>query len=152
MEEVRRECVKLTFGALSSAVIALFGSNYKLVILLLCLMAIDTLFGHLRAVKDKKWKSYNARWGLIGKLVELVLISLMYMCEWTFGINWLVNVVVVYFAICEGASIAENIVKGQLNSNVPTETLDFLERMKLNFLTKFKEWIRDFFGGDGGET
>lgn len=146
---LKTECLKVTFGGLSAAVIALFGENYKLVILLLCLMAIDTLFGHLRAIKDKNWTSYNARWGFVGKLVEIVLIALMYLCEWVFAINWLVNVVCVYFAICEAASIVENVVKGHLNDNVPEDTIEFLTRLKSNFLTKFKEWIRDFFGGGG---
>lgn len=146
---LKYETAKITFSALSTAVLALLGSNYKLVVLLLVTMAIDTLFGHLRAIKDREWKSYNARWGLVGKLVELVLIALMYLCEWTFGIDWLVNVVVIYFIICEMASIAENVIEGRLNKNIPTEALEFLNKMKQNFLTKFKEWIREFFGGGG---
>lgn len=146
---VKYETFKFSLSSITAALLALLGKNYKVVTLLIVFMAVDTFFGHLRAARNKEWKSYNARWGLIGKLVELVLIMLMYLCEWTFNIDWLVNVVTIYFIICEAASIAENIVKGHLNDNIPADTIEFLEKMQTNFLTKFKEWLRDFFGGGG---
>lgn len=146
---LKTETLKLALSGVPAMLLSVLGSNYKLVILLIVTMTIDTLFGHLRAIKDKEWKSYDARWGLVGKLVELVLIALMYMCEWTFGIDWLVNVCVIYFIICEMASIAENIVKGHLNDNVPAEAVEGLEKLKSNFLTKFREWLKNFFGGGG---
>jgi toxin secretion/phage lysis holin len=147
---IRYEIGKITFSSISTFVLALLGENYKLIFLLLCLMLVDTILGHLRAVKINNWKSYNARWGIIGKLIELVLVALMYLCEWTFNIDWLVNVVVIYFSVCEGASIIENIVKGKLNENVPRETLNFLLKLKANIVTIIKKMLNDYFGDGGG--
>lgn len=144
---LKYEIAKLTLSSMVSASLALLGENYKLVILLITLIAVDTASGNLWALLEGEWTSTKARKGLYSKLFELVLVALMYMCEWTFEINWLVNAVVLYFAVCEGASVLENI--GRFNDNVPQEALDFLSRMKQNFLTKFKEWIREFFGGGG---
>lgn len=144
---MKYETIKLTFSSAASAVLALLGQNYKLVILLITLIIVDTISGNLWALTEGSWRSTIARKGLYSKLFELVLVALMYMCEWVFAINWLVNAVVLYFAVCEGASVLENI--SRFNSNVPQESLDFLSNMKQNFLTKFKEWIRDFFGGGG---
>lgn len=148
---LRCEVAKVFISWISAFVIALLGENYRLIFLLLCLMLADTLLGHLRAIKIKTWKSYNARWGIIGKLIELVLIALMYLCEWTFNIDWLVNTVVIYFCICEGASIVENIVKGKLNDNVPKGTLDFLLKLKSNAIASIKKLLNDYFG-DGGDV
>ena len=145
---LKTETIKITLGSVTSGVMGLLGSNYKLVVLLIAVMAVDTLFGHLRAVKGKEWTSNEARWGLIGKLVELVLIALMYLCEWTFDIGWLVNAVVTYFIICEGASIAENIVKGHLNDSIPSEIVEYLETLKSNAASSFKEWLKKIVGGD----
>lgn len=142
---LKTECLKITFGSVTSAVIALLGQNYKTVLLLITLVIVDTLSGNLWAAVNHEWKSTIARKGIYSKLFELVLVFLMYLCEWAFDINWLVNMVVLYFAACEGASVLENI--SRFNSNVPQESLDFLTHMKQNFLTKFKERIRDFFGG-----
>lgn len=143
----RVETIKLVFGSMTSFFIAVFGSNYKLIVLLLIAMAFDTLTGHLRAIHEREWTSYSARWGLVGKLIELVLIMLMYICEWTFEITWLVNIVVTYFVICEVASIIENIVNGNLNENVPKEIVEILSKVKNNFVSVLIKKIKDFFGG-----
>lgn len=144
---VKIETFKVIAGSVISGIIALLGSNYKLVILLLAIMGIDTILGHLRAIHNREWTSYNARWGFVGKLVEITLVMLMYICEWCFGINWLVNLVVVYFLICEGASIIENIVQGHLNENVPDTLLEILENAKTNGITAIVKKIQDIFGG-----
>ena len=145
------EMLKVTISGIITAIISILGSNYKLVILLLVFMAADTLFGHLRAIKDSKWTSNNARWGMIGKLVELILIALMYVCEWTFGIDWLVNIIVLYFILCEGASIIENVIRGNLNQNVPKELLDILLKAKQNAVTTITKEIKHIFGGDDND-
>lgn len=142
---LRIEVLKVTFGTLSSAAIALLGENYKLVTLLVTLIILDTLLGNLWAKAENEWKSTIARKGIYSKLCELVLVALMYMCEWTFEINWLANAVIIYFSVCEGASVLENM--GKFNSDVPQEAINFFAKVKQNLLTKFTEWIRDFFGG-----
>lgn len=146
--DLKMETMKIIVGSAISSFIGLLGNNYRLVILLMVIMAVDTILGHLRAVHNKNWKSYNARWGFIGKLVEIILVALMYICEWTFNINWLVNVVVIYFLICEGASIVENIVQGHLNENVPEALLEVLGKIKTNAVTSIVQKISKLLGDD----
>lgn len=141
------ETMKVTFGGITTAVMAILGNNYKLITLLLVMIIFDTITGHLKAIHNHEWTSHNARWGLVGKLIELILVMLMYVCEWTFGVTWLVNFVVTYFVICEGASIIENIVNGDLNENVPKELVEILSKAKNNFLSVLIKKIKEFFGG-----
>lgn len=124
-----------------------FGSHRRLVVLLMAFMAADTLFGHLRAWKNREWKSSNARWGVVGKLVELTTVMLMYLCEWTFGVDFLVNASAIYFLMCESASILENIIQGGLNESFPDELPQMLGRLKKNavraLLKKLEEFLKE---------
>lgn len=146
--EGKIEAFKITIGSLTSFAMCVFGQNYRLIIFLLAIMIVDTLTGHLRAIKDKSWTSFNARWGVIGKTIELVLIALLYLCEWTFELKGIVDVVIVYFMLCESASIIENVVKGRLNDNIPSEVIDILTKMKSNAITSVKNWVKNTIGGE----
>ena len=143
--DAKTETVKLTLGGITATVLKILGTNYKLVILLICLIASDTITGWLGAAKRHEWKSRNARWGAVGKLTELIIIALMYLCEWTFNVDWLIYTVTLYFIICEGASIAENIVKYDLNEDLPDELADIFGKMKTNFVGHIIKKLKELF-------
>lgn len=143
--DVKTELTKLTAGGIASVAIKMLGANYRLVILLMCLMAADTLLGWLGALKKGEWKSRNARWGAVGKLTELIIIALMYLCEWTFNIDWLIYTITLYFIICEGASIVENIVKYHLSENVPEGLAEMLGKLKTNFVGFIIKKVKSIF-------
>ncbi len=115
-------------------------SNKRLVLLLIAFIAADTGFGHLRALRKGGWSSSNARWGLISKLVELVLVALMYLCEWCFGISGIANAAIIYFIVCEAASIAENI--GDLNGDIPKELPEALKEFRENIIARIISKIK----------
>ena len=149
--DAKTETVKLTAGGITATVLKILGTNYKLVILLICLIASDTITGWLGAAKRHEWKSRNARWGAVGKLTELIIIALMYLCEWTFNVDWLIYTVTLYFIICEGASIAENIAKYDLNENLPDELVGILGKLKNNAVGFVIHKIKNIFEEDKNE-
>ncbi len=143
--DAKIELIKLAIGSAATTVLHSLGANYKIVVLLICFMAADTLLGWLGAIKRGNWKSKNARWGAVGKLVELIIIALMYLCEWAFAIDWLISTVTLYFLLCEGASIVENIVNNHLNDNIPAGLVDILEKAKKNFVSVVLKRIKGIF-------
>ncbi len=146
--DAKIELIKLAIGSAVTTVLHSLGANYKIVVLLICFMAVDTLLGWLGAVKKGTWKSKNARWGAVGKLVELIIIALMYLCEWAFAIDWLISTVTLYFLLCEGASIVENIVNYNLNENVPAGLVELLGKAKNNFVGIVLKKIKKLFEGE----
>jgi toxin secretion/phage lysis holin len=152
MVDKRIEAFKMILGALATALLNYLGTNYKIVVVLMCFMAVDTLLGWLGAAKKGEWTSKNARWGAVGKLVELIVIALMYLCEWAFAVDWLIKTVTMYFILCEGASIVENIVQYHLNDNVPESLVDILTKAKGSVVSVIVKKLKKLFdGGDEDE-
>lgn len=149
--DAKIELTKIAIGGAISTVLRYLGANYRLVVLLLVLMVVDTLLGWLGAIKNGTWKSKNARWGAVGKLVELIIIALMYLCEWVFAIDWLIGTVTLYFVLCEGASIIENIAGNHLNENIPSALADILSKAKKNFVSNLIKRVKNIFEGDDNE-
>jgi toxin secretion/phage lysis holin len=147
--DAKMEAVKVLLGGIATAVFKILGGNYKIVIVLMCFMVADTVLGWLGAAKKGEWKSKNARWGAVGKLVELIIIALMYLCEWAFDVSWLISTVTVYFILCEGASIVENIVQYHLNDNVPESLVEVLKKAKGSVVSEIVKKVKRLF--DGGE-
>lgn len=149
--DTKIEVIKFAIGGLATAALKYLGANYKIVILLICFMAVDTVLGWLGAAKNGTWKSKNARWGAVGKLVELIIIALMYLCEWAFAIDWLISTVTLYFLLCEGASIVENIVNYHLNENIPKGLVEVLGKAKNSFVGIIIKKIKGIFEEDKDE-
>ena len=149
--DAKIELIKIAIGSAITTALHCLGANYKIVVLLIVFMVVDTLLGWLGAIKNGTWKSKNARWGAVGKLVELIIIALMYLCEWAFAIDWLISTVTLYFALCEGASIIENIVNYHLNENIPPALVEILGKAKKNVVGNIVKRIRKVFEGDDNE-
>jgi toxin secretion/phage lysis holin len=147
--DAKFETVKVAVGGLFAVALKCLGSNYKIVIVLMCFMVADTVLGWLGAAKKGEWKSKNARWGAVGKLVELIIIALMYLCEWAFDVSWLISTVTMYFILCEGASIVENIVQYHLNDNVPEGLVEVLKKAKGSIVSEIVKKIKKLFDGGG---
>jgi toxin secretion/phage lysis holin len=150
--DTKTEVVKVAVGAVVTTVLDCLGTNYKIVVVLMCFMVADTVLGWLGVAKKGEWTSKNARWGAVGKLVELIIIALMYLCEWAFAVDWLIKTVTMYFILCEGASIVENIVQYHLNDNVPEDVVDVLKNAKGSVVSVIVKKLKKLFdGGDEDE-
>ncbi len=105
-------------------------------------MIIDTIFGWIKGFKNRQWSSIKARWGIAGKITELILISLLYILNWIFKVQFIVYIGLYYFIACEIASILENYAA--INKNLPNGLIDILKKAQFNVGTFFINEIKIF--------
>lgn len=109
-------------------------------------MVIDTIFGWIKGFKNKNWSSFKAKWGIAGKITELILISLLYILNWVFNVDFIVYIGLYYFVACEIASILENY--SHINKNLPKGLINILKKLQFNigtfFINELKLFIQKF--------
>ncbi len=147
------ESIKLFFSGLMAGGASLIGTSFKYIIALIILMSVDTIFGWVKAKKLKKWKSGAARWGFIGKIIELIFIVVLYILDAAFETDFLKYVGIFYFGACELASIVENYA--EINGNLPDGAVDVAEKVQFSIGTvvmrKIKNIIDSFINNDREE-
>lgn len=137
------ESVKLFFSGLIAGGAALIGASFKYIIVLIILMLVDTVFGWVKAKKASKWKSRAAKWGFIGKIIELIFIVVLYILDAAFGITFLEYMGIFYFGACELASIIENYA--EINGNLPEGTLEVVKRFQFSIGTAVVKKVKKVF-------
>ena len=147
------ESVKLFFSGLIAGGAALIGASFKYIIVLIILMLVDTVFGWVKAKKASKWKSRAAKWGFIGKIIELIFIVVLYILDAAFETDFLKYVGIFYFGACELASIVENYA--EINGNLPDGAVEVAEKVQFSIGTvvmrKIKNIIDNFINNDKEE-
>ena len=147
------ESIKLFFSTLVASGVALIGASFKYIIVLTLLMIIDTAFGWVKAKKIGKWKSGAARWGFIGKIIELMFVGVLYLLDAAFNITFLEYMGIFYFGACELASIVENYA--EINGNLPEGTLEFIKKLQFSIGTaimkKIKKVLDSLIGTDNDD-
>lgn len=136
------EISKLSFSTITGVFASFFGSTKKHIILLLILMCIDTIFGWVKGFKNREWTSKKAKWGIGGKIVELILISLLYFLNWVFKVEFIVYIGLYYFMAVEIASIFENYA--EINGNLPKGFVDLLKKLQFSVGTLIVSKITNF--------
>lgn len=136
------EISKLSFSTITGIFASFFGATKKHIILLLVLMCIDTIFGWVKGFKKGEWTSKRAKWGIGGKIVELILISLLYLLNWVFKVEFLVYIGLYYFMAVEIASIFENYA--EINGNLPKGFVELLKKLQFSIGTLIVSKITNF--------
>ena len=147
------EMTKISLASFLGMFASIFGETHKHIIALIVLMIIDTIFGWVKGFKNGQWASKKAKWGIAGKIVELLLISLLYVLNWVFKVDFIVYIGLYYFMAVELASIFENYA--EINGNLPKGFLELLQKLQFNVGTlvvnKVKNFIDKLFGdGENG--
>ena len=137
------ESFKLFISGIISSGAALIGTSFKYIAVLAVLMTVDTVFGWIKAKKIKKWNSNNARWGAIGKILELMFIGVLYILDAAFGITFLEYMGIFYFGACELASIVENYT--EINGNLPEGTVELIKKFQFSVGTAVMKKIKNIF-------
>ncbi len=144
------EMTKISLASFLGIFASVFGETHKHIIALIVLMIIDTIFGWVKGFKKGQWTSKKAKWGIAGKIVELLLISLLYVLNWVFKVDFIVYIGLYYFMAVEIASIFENYA--EINGNLPKGFLELLQKLQFNVGTlvvnKVKNFIDKLFGDD----
>lgn len=136
--------LKFSFATFTGVATKLLGGSYRFVVVLIVLICVDTIFGWIKAWKNKTFTSGQARLGAMGKIVELMLIGCLYLLDWVFMTDVLKYIGIYYFMICEGTSILENYA--QINGNLPEGTVELLELLRDNFSKKILLYFKNLFG------
>lgn len=134
------EGMKFTASALLAYFTSHLGASGTALMVLIYFMLVDTVFGWLVAKHKGEWKSSKARWGFVGKIVELIFVSLLFLLDWAFKIDMLKSIGIYYFIICECASIVENIAK--INSNIPDGLVELLRTLQKSAGTGIVKWAQ----------
>lgn len=149
--DIRIEGLKAMLATYIGIIALIVGDSYRHIIVLLLLMGVDTVIGWIKGFKLKKWKSNKARWGAVGKIVELMIIACLYGLDWVFETNFLKYIGIYYFGICEIGSVFENFA--EMGGNVPNGMIELLKETQYNIgsesVKKVKKMIDSLFGGDG---
>ncbi|MCI8804746.1 MAG: phage holin family protein [Clostridiales bacterium] len=147
------EGLKIFISALIASGVSLFGASFKYILVLILLMAADTVFGWIRSRKNGTWKVSAAKSGFIGKIIELIFIGVLYLLDWIFQTNLLKYMGVFYFGICETASIINNYCG--INGNLPEGTEEIINKARLGFgnmvISRIKSVINSFFDSGNGK-
>lgn len=150
--DIRIESVKGIFATYIGLIALLIGDSYKHILVLLLLMGVDTVIGWIKGFKLKEWKSNKARWGAVGKFVEMMIIACLYGLDWVFETDFLKYIGIYYFGICEIASIFENFA--EMGGSVPKGMIELLKDAQYNIGTesvkKLKKIFDELFGGGSG--
>lgn len=136
------EGAKITLASFLGIFASFFGTTQKHLILLIILMSIDTIFGWVKGFKKENWTSKRAKWGIAGKIVELMLICLLYFLNWVFKVEFIVYIGLYYFMAVEIASIFENYA--EINGNLPKGFVELLKKLQFNIGTLAIQKITDF--------
>lgn len=85
------------------------GGFDALIYVLFMLIVVDFITGLLKAAKKKRFKQQIALWGFWTKIFEVVAIAICVGLDNVFNTEpWLRNIAVIWYSICEGASVLEN--------------------------------------------
>lgn len=139
------ETIKIYVGTFLEIIFSILGEFNKQIISLILLMIIDTIFGCIKVIKKDEWTFIKAKWGIAGKLVELILIVLLYILNWNFESDIIVYTGLYYFIWCEIASILENYA--DINGNLPKGFLEFLRKLQFNIGTTLTYKLKKFTDG-----
>lgn len=100
--------LKLAVALVTSFLWSALGGHDNLAILLLTLVCSDIVLGTCKGIKNKMFSSSILVWGVFNKAIYFVIIMLMVRVDAALGLSILRNTFIVWFCICDGASLIEN--------------------------------------------
>jgi toxin secretion/phage lysis holin len=137
--------LKIILAVVGSFLVSALGGADNLIILLLVLASLDMVFGAAKGAKNKKFSSSVFLWGIINKAIIFAIIALMVRVDLVLGkVGFLRNAFIIWFSLCEGASIIEN--SASLGIPWPEGLLGILIQVRKGFsinLSKIVQQIID---------
>lgn len=137
--------VKAAISVLGGLLSAVLGGLDGLLQFYIALFMCDLCVGSLKAIKNKNFASSVLFWGFINKVIALAVIAILTSLDRVLGLNnTLRNISIIWFSICEGASLLENLAI--LGLPIPDGLRNILIQVKKGFninLTKVVKQIID---------
>jgi toxin secretion/phage lysis holin len=145
--------IKILVAAIGGLIATTLGGSDYLLMLLMYLTGSDLLLGGLKGVKNKNFSSSIFFWGLINKAVIFMIVAMMVKADFVIGKEgFLRNTFIIWFSICESASIIEN--SASLGLPWPDGLLGILVQVRKGFsinLSKIVKQIIDNYGMTNNE-
>lgn len=136
---------KVVLALIGGYVATMLGGADNLLYMLLFLTTCDLLLGAAKGAKNKNFASSIFFWGLVNKAVIFMIVAIMVKVDLTLGkFGFLRNAFIIWFSICEGASIIEN--SASLGIPWPDGLLNILIQVRKGFsinLSKIVQQIID---------
>ena len=141
--DARVEAGKICFSSIFVMLVQTIhhDESTKLLAVLLGLMIFDTVTGNARAKKIDDWYSYKAKWGVLGKIFQLGIISLAYGFSWALDFPQIKYWFIVYFCLVEVGSILENTYA--FGVPIPKGAVDMASKGKYFFGYIFVEGLKN---------
>mgnify|MGYP001165967624 FL=1 len=137
--------VKVAISLLGGFLSAALGGVDGLLQLYVIMFVFDLCVGALKAVKNKNFASSLLCGGFINKVIALAVIAMLTKLDAVLGFNnTLRNIAIIWFCLCEGASLLENLAI--LGLPIPDGLRGILVQVKKGFninLTKVVKQIID---------
>ena len=127
------------------------GGFDAMIYVLFMLIFVDFITGLLKAAKKRRFRLQAAIWGFWTKLFEVVAIAICVGLDNVFSTEpWLRNIAVIWYSVCEGASVLENMAA--LKVPLPEGLVKVLVQAKKGFgvsvVNIFKETIRKYLNSE----
>lgn len=134
-------CMKVAIALVGGMAVNLLGGYDELLKVFIMSVIIDFIMGILSSIKKKQFSSTVARWGFVGKLLYFMIIALCVQLDNVMGKDDLIrNVAIVWFLICECASILEN--AANLGMPLPKGLIDVLVQAKNSFSIRIIDVVK----------
>ena len=126
------DIVKVEISAILGIVITMLGGFDAILRLLIIMIMIDMLSGALHAAKKHRFRLQIALWGIWVKICEMLTVAICNGVDQVVGTQpWLRNIAIVWYIICELASVMEHMVR--LGVSMPDGMINILTQAKKGF-------------------
>jgi len=124
--------LKVVVAVAGTFIASSLGGCDDLIILLLALSGSDMILGGAKGIKSKNFSSSIFLWGIVNKAIIFIIIALMVKVDLVLGrVGLLRNAFIIWFSICEAASIIEN--SATLGVPWPDGLLNILVQVRKGF-------------------
>ena len=126
---------KFIIATICSFFISLVGGIDSLLEFLFLSIVVDLIIGTTKGFKTGEFKSAILKAGILNKLMEILIVAIFHKLDGVLGMQIFRNGSIIWFLICEGASIAENAI--QLGLPVPDGMESIMQQLKRGVSVNF---------------
>lgn len=133
--------IKVVLSIAGGMITQYMGGYDTILSLLVWLVMADFILGCLWGVKAKDFSSTVAKWGFVTKFVYFATVAICVKIDMVIGKDCFIrNIAIIWFALCEGASVLENAAK--LGAPLPAGLLDVLVQAKNGFSIRVTDIVK----------
>lgn len=134
------DIIKLVIATIGAFISSWLGGFDKLLQFYLVCIVCDLVFGAFKGIKKKEFSSSVLFWGFMNKVIALVAIGILDKLDEVLSIDLLRNTALIWFCICEGASLLENFAI--LGLPIPDGLRNILTQVKKGFSINFTKIVK----------